>query len=35
MHNTREEVDRAVDILSNVVKELRELSPFMSKNVAG
>jgi cysteine desulfurase len=35
MHNTRDEVDRAVDILSNVVKELRELSPFMSKNVAG
>jgi cysteine desulfurase len=35
MHNTRDEVDRAVDILSNAVKELRELSPFMSKNVAG
>ena len=35
MHNTRDEVDRAVDILSNVVKELHELSPFMSKNVAG
>ena len=35
MHNTRDEVDRAVDILSNVVKELRELSPFMSKNAAG
>jgi cysteine desulfurase len=35
MHNTRDEVDRAVDILSNIVKELRELSPFMSKNVAG
>jgi cysteine desulfurase len=35
MHNTRDEVDRAVDILSNVVKELRELSPFMSKYVAG
>ena len=35
MHNTRDEVDRAVDILSNVVKELREFSPFMSKNAAG
>ena len=35
MHNTRDEVDRVVDILSNVVKELRELSPFMSKYVAG
>jgi cysteine desulfurase len=34
MHNTRDEVDRAVDILSSVVKELRELSPFMSKYVA-
>jgi cysteine desulfurase len=31
MHNTRDEVDRAVDILSNVVKELRELSPFVGK----
>ncbi|HVD21159.1 MAG TPA: cysteine desulfurase family protein, partial [Nitrososphaera sp.] len=29
MHNTRDEVDRVVDILSNVVKELRELSPFV------
>jgi cysteine desulfurase len=35
MHNTRAEVDRAVDILSSVVKDLRELSPFMSKYVAG
>ncbi len=35
MHNSRDEVDRAVDILSNVVKELRELSPFMSKYMAG
>jgi cysteine desulfurase len=34
MYNTRDEVDRAVDILSSVVKELRELSPFMSKYVA-
>jgi cysteine desulfurase len=34
IHNTRDEVDRAVDILSSVVKELRELSPFMSKYVA-
>jgi cysteine desulfurase len=31
MHNTKDEVDRAVDILSSVVKELRELSPFKSK----
>lgn len=35
MHHSRDEVDRAVDILSNVVKELRELSPFMSKYMAG
>ena len=34
MHNTRDEVDRAVDILSIIVKELRELSPFTSKYVA-
>jgi cysteine desulfurase len=34
MHNTKDEVDRAIDILSSVVKELRELSPFMSKYVA-
>jgi len=34
MHNTKDEVDRAVDILSNVIKELRELSPFESKYVA-
>jgi cysteine desulfurase len=33
MHNTRDEVDRAVDILSSVVKELREISPFKSKYV--
>jgi cysteine desulfurase len=33
MHNTRDEVDRALDILSSVVKELRELSPFKSKYV--
>jgi cysteine desulfurase len=31
MHNTKDEVDRAVDIISSVVKELRELSPFKSK----
>ncbi len=34
MHNTKDEVDRAVDILSSVIKELRELSPFESKYVA-
>jgi cysteine desulfurase len=34
MHNTQDEVDRAVDILSSVIKELRELSPFNTKNVA-
>jgi cysteine desulfurase len=34
MHNTKDEVDRAVDILSSVVEELRELSPFTSKHVA-
>jgi cysteine desulfurase len=33
LHNTRDEVDRAVDILSSVVKELREISPFKSKYV--
>jgi cysteine desulfurase len=33
LHNTRDEVDRAVDILSSVIKELRELSPFKSKYV--
>jgi len=33
MHNTKDEVDRAVDILSSVIKELRELSPFESKYV--
>jgi cysteine desulfurase len=33
MHNTKDEVDRAIDILSSVVKELRELSPFMSNYV--
>jgi cysteine sulfinate desulfinase/cysteine desulfurase-like protein len=31
MHNTKDEVDRAIDVLSNVIKELRELSPFESK----
>jgi cysteine desulfurase len=31
IHNTKDEVDRAVDILSRVVKELRELSPLKSK----
>jgi cysteine desulfurase len=31
MHNTKDEVDRAVNVLSSVIKELRELSPFESK----
>jgi cysteine desulfurase len=31
MQNTKEEIDRAVSVLSGVVKELRELSPFKSK----
>jgi cysteine desulfurase len=31
MHNTKDEVDKTVDILSNIVKELREISPFKSK----
>lgn len=31
MHNTKDEVDRAVNVLSGVIKELRELSPFKSK----
>jgi cysteine desulfurase len=31
MHNTKDEIDRAVGVLANVVKELRELSPFKSK----
>ena len=31
MHNTEEEVDRAVAALAGVVKELRELSPFKEK----
>ncbi len=31
MHNTREEIDRTVSVLSSVVKELRELSPFKGK----
>ena len=34
LHNTKDEVDRAIDILSSVIKELRELSPFESKRVA-
>src|SRR5919112_1921299 len=34
MHNTKDEVDRAINVLSNVIKELRELSPFMSNYVA-
>jgi cysteine desulfurase len=33
MHNTKDEVDRAINVLSNVIKELRELSPFDSKYV--
>jgi cysteine desulfurase len=31
MQNTKEEIDRTVDVLAGVVKELRELSPFKSK----
>jgi cysteine desulfurase len=31
MHNTKYEVDRAINVLSSVIKELRELSPFESK----
>jgi cysteine desulfurase len=31
MHNTRDEVEKAVEVLSRVVKELRNLSPFKSK----
>jgi cysteine desulfurase len=34
MHNTKDEVDRAVNVLSSVIRELRELSPFESKYVA-
>ena len=30
-NNTKEEIDRTVGVLSSVVKELRELSPFKSK----
>lgn len=33
MHNTKDEVDRAINVLSNIIKELRELSPFDSKYV--
>jgi len=33
MQNTKEEIDRTVGVLSGVVKELRELSPFKSKYV--
>lgn len=33
MHNTKDEVDRAINVLSSVIKELRELSPFESKYV--
>jgi cysteine desulfurase len=31
MQNTKEEIDRTVGVLSGVVKELRQLSPFKSK----
>jgi cysteine desulfurase len=31
MQNTKEEIDRTVSVLSGIVKELRELSPFKSK----
>jgi cysteine desulfurase len=33
MHNTKDEVDRAINVLSSVIKELRELSPFESMRV--
>jgi cysteine desulfurase len=33
MHNTKDEVDRAVNVLSSVIEELRKLSPFESKYV--
>jgi cysteine desulfurase len=33
MHNTKDEVDRAVNVLSSVIEELRELSPFESNYV--
>lgn len=33
MQNTKEEVDRTVQVLSGVVKELRSISPFKSKYV--
>ena len=31
MHNTKDELDRAINVLSSIIKELRELSPFESK----
>jgi cysteine desulfurase len=34
LHNTKDEVDKAIDILSSVIKELRKLSPFEGKRVA-
>jgi cysteine desulfurase len=33
LQNTKEEVDRTVQVLSEVVAELRSLSPFKSKYV--
>jgi cysteine desulfurase len=33
MDNTKDEVDRAINVLSTVIKELRELSPFKSKSI--
>jgi cysteine desulfurase len=33
MQNTKDEIDRTVGVLSSVIKELRELSPFKSKYV--
>ena len=33
LHNTKDEVDRVVDILSSVVTELREISPFKGKHI--
>ena len=32
-HNTKDEIDRAVNVLSSIIKELRELSPFESKSM--
>lgn len=34
LQNTKDEMDKAVDVLSSVVKELREISPFKSKYIS-